>query len=75
VLPQIVAVHRHIKCANRNPDALHVIHYRREPIRQRHSPSRNSHQHQPLGTSVGFKDLVSDPSTRSGNLVSVHHDS
>jgi hypothetical protein len=73
VLSQIIAVHRHVKCANGYAHAFHIIHHRREPMRQRHPAGGNPHEHEVLGTSVCFEDLVCDSSTGAGNLLCVHH--
>jgi hypothetical protein len=74
VLSQVVAIHRHVKGANRNAHGLYVIHHGREPMGQRHSSGGDPHQHQALGTSVRFQDLVSYPRTGPGNLFRIHHD-
>jgi hypothetical protein len=71
--PQVVAVHRDVKRAHRNSDAFHLIHNLRKPVSQRHTPSRNPHEHQACGTAVRLKNLVGHPSARAGNLVLVHH--
>jgi hypothetical protein len=41
-------------------------------MRQRHSPGGDPHQHQTLGTSIRFQDLMSYPRTGSGNLLGIH---
>jgi hypothetical protein len=72
MLSQIVAIHRHVKCANRNADAFHVVHHGREPMRQWHSPGGDPHQHQTLCASIRFQDLMSYSRASSGNLFGIH---
>jgi hypothetical protein len=68
---QVVAVHGHVQCAHRHPDAFDFVHHCREPMSQCDTAGGDSHQGQALGAAIRLQDLMGHPSAGTGNLIGI----